>query len=375
MKNKLNLSAELEVQKRIAYTAGLLQGDITIKTLLESLAEGVVFINESGRIVLINDKLAELTGYEKHEVMGESLNIFLPEELHEKHSHHLKKYFAAPKIRSMGIGLELVAKRKDNSTFPIEISISYLNTESGRLGIGFLTDITSRKKIENELKNRNQELDAYAHTVAHDLNSSVAGIVGFSELLIDPTNNFSKEEYDSYLKEIAQSGRKMSSIIKELLLFASMKKEDVDITDINMKEIIDSACKRLKFQIEEKEAQIEISEDILNCKGYSLWVEEVILNFISNALKYGGTPPQIKIYSSKTDNGLIKYSVEDKGDGVSDELKTIIFNHKDKNKDKLTKGLGLGLSIVKRIMEKLGGQVSVESEIGKGSVFSFYLKQ
>jgi PAS domain S-box-containing protein len=376
MKEQNDFSNELEIQKRIAYTAGLLQGDITIKTLIRSLAEGVVFINGSGRIILINDRLAELTGYDKHEVMGQSLNIFIPDELHEKHDAHIRTYFAEPRIRPMGIGMELIAKRKDNSTFPVEISISFLDdTESGRIGIGFLTDITARKNAENELKKRNLELDAYAHTVAHDLNSSVAAIVGLSELITDPENKLSKDEIDLSLKDIAQGGRKMTSIIRELLLFASMKKEDVDMSKVNMKATIESACQRLKYQIEEKAARIEISEDILNCTGYSLWIEEVWLNLISNAIKYGGILPEIKIYCSKAENGFIKYSVRDNGEGIKDELKVVIFNDKDKNKDRLTKGFGLGLSIVKRIVEKLDGYVLVESEIGKGSIFSFYLKE
>ncbi len=375
MNNQRGDSNEVEIQKKIAYTAGLLQSDVTIKTLLASLGEGVVFIDELGRIVLINDKLSELTGYENLEVMGQNMNIFIPEESREKHSSHIKKYFTNPKVRPMGIGMELTAKRKDNSTFPVEISISYLDTDSGRLGIGFLTDITSRKKAENELKKRNLELDAYAHTVAHDLNSSLVGIVGLSEILVDPENSMSKEEFDLCLKEIVQSGRKMTDIIRELLLFASMKKEDVAIGEINMKEIIESACQRLKYQIEEKAAKIKISGQILNSSGYSLWVEEIWLNFISNAIKYGGTPPEIEIYCSKTETGFIKYSVRDNGEGIMDELKAVIFNDKDKNKDRLAKGLGLGLSIVKRIVEKLDGYVSVESEIGKGSTFSFYLKE
>jgi protein-histidine pros-kinase len=369
MKKQSDFSHELEIQKRIAYTAGLLQADITIKTLIGSLAEGVIFINGSGRIILINDRLSALTGYDKHEVMGRSMNLFIPDELHKKHNAHILKYFAGPRIRPMGIGLELIAKRKDNSTFPIEISLSFLDTESGRLGIGFLTDITARKNAENELKKRNHELDAYAHTVAHDLNSSVAGIVGLSELLTDPENKLSKDEMDLSLKDIAQGGRKMTSIIRELLLFASMKKEEVDISKINMKEIIGSACQRLKYQIEEKAAHIEISEAILDCSGYSLWIEEVWLNLISNALKYGGTSPEIKISCSRTENGFIRYSVMDNGEGITDELKAVIFNDKDKNKDRLTKGLGLGLSIVKRIIERLDGYVSVESQTGKGSIF------
>lgn len=367
---------ELEIQKNIAYTAGILQGDITIKTLFESLAEGVVIVDENGRIILINNRLGLLTGYEPREVMGQSMNIFIPEEFHKKHQAHLKGYFAEPRIRPMGIGLELTARRKDGSVFPIEISLSNILSESGRLGIGFITDISSRKNSEDELRKRNIELNDFAHTVAHDLNSSLSGIVGFSELLIDAHEEMPKEEHEAYLKEIAQSGRKMSNIIRELLIFATMKKEDVDLCLIDMKEVIVSACQRLKYQLDEKSVQLRIADQIHSSYGYAPWIEEIWFNYISNAIKYGGKSPTIiEIYSSQTNNGYIKYSVRDNGAGISDETKLSIFSDSRKSKDGYSKGFGLGLSIVKRIVEKFDGYVSVESVPEKGSEFSFYLKE
>ena len=365
---------EINIQKRIAYTAGLLQGDVTIKTLIESLAEGVVIINEGGRIILINDRLAQLTGFDKREVMGESLTVFLPEDLGDKHAQHIMSFFSQPRIRPMGIGFEIVAKRKDNSIFPVEISLSYLDTESDKLGIAFITDISARKKAEDELMLKNKELDTYAHTVAHDLNASLSGMVGFSEILLDSKGDISDETKQEYLKHIAHSGRKMSSIIKEILLFATMKKEDVEITKVDMRRIIDSALQRLNFQIEEKSAQIEINDSIQDCYGYSAWIEEVWLNYISNAINYGEPSPVIIIGSEISKKDYIRYYVKDHGEGVSSELKAVIFDENNPIKDKLIQGMGLGLSIVKRIIEKLDGFVNVESEQGKGSIFSFYMK-
>ena len=375
MNSPEELKAELEVQKKIAYTAGLLQGDITIKTLLESLAEGVVIINEIGRIVLINKKLSVLTGYSKEEVMGESLNIIIPSNFHGKHNKHVEKYFKKPVIRPMGIGIELQAKRKDGSTFSVEVSLSHLDTDIGRLGIGFLTDITIRKKAEGDLLKRNIELDEYAHTVAHDLNSSINGIIGFGELLINSNQKINEEKQNIYLKQIIASGRKMQDIIRELLLFASMKKEDVEIKPIQMRRLLDSACLRLNYLVNEKLGKINIGTEIIDCKGYGPWVEEIWYNYISNALKYGGSKPVIDIYAEKSENGYVKYSVKDYGDGISDDFQKVIFEHQNAEKEKLTKGLGLGLSIVKRIVDKLDGIVSVESEPGKGSIFSFYLSE
>lgn len=369
------LNEELSIQKRVAYTAGKLYQDITVKILLECLAEGVVIVNDEGRIILINSRLSKMTAFSKEEVLGESLNILIPESTHTRHSLYIKEFFEAPKIRPMGVNLNLIAKRKDNSTFPIEISLSYLKTDTGVLGIGFITDISERKLAEEELLKKNKELDDYAHIVAHDLTSSLYGVVGYSELLLESKNEISDSEKDEYLEQIMISGKKMNNIIQELLIFASMKKGEVKTEILDMKTIIDSSLQRLKYQINKLSAKIHVHEELANCTGYAGWIEEVLFNFISNALKYGGNPPIIEIYSEKLNNGFVKYSVKDNGNGIDPEHKEIIFEDKNNKKEKLTKGLGLGLTIVKRIIEKLNGYVSVESEIGKGSIFSFYLQE
>jgi len=370
-----NIEKNKEIQNEIERTAGIIQGDLTLTTLLESLAEGVVIINEQGKIILVNNRLLVLTNYQKDELVGKSLNLLVPLELHGQHAHHLKHFFKAPKIRPMGMGLNLFARKKDQTNFPIEISLSFLDTDSGRLGLAFITDITLRKGMEDELKRVNIELDKYAHTIAHNLNSSLSGMIGMSEMLLDSGHEISKEDHDLCLKEIAQGGRKMNNVIKELLMFATLKKGDVDVKKVNMFDIVHGACERLNYQIEEKNAQITMDDDLLECMGYAPWIEEVFYNFISNALKYGGDPPKIEVYSEKASEGFIKYSVKDSGQGVKSELEEVIFKENDHVKDKLSQGHGLGLSIVNRIIERLDGKLSLETEQGKGSIFSFYLKQ
>ena len=365
---------EIDIQKNIAYTAGLLQGDITIKRLIESIAEGVVIINEHGRIVLVNTRFAEMSGYSKMEVMGKDLNIFINPYKHKVHKKHLESFFASPRIRPMGAGLELTVHRKDKTTFPVEISISFLDTESGRIGIAFITDNTERKKALDALTRRNMELDAYAHTVAHDLKSALTGISGFSDILIDENLKLGQDERREYIKIIAEDSKKMDTIIKELLLFASIDKIDIELKKFSMKEVIDGACSRLKFQIDQVAANISI-KNIIDCTSYPAWVEEVWYNYLSNALKYGGDKPEIIISSAKTKDGYIKYSVTDNGPGISAELKETLFEESGTSKIDPAKGTGLGLSIVKRIIGKLDGYVSVDSNLGKGSEFSFYLKE
>jgi PAS domain S-box-containing protein len=369
------INPEPNLQKQKGYSTEQLLGDAMLNTLLESLAEGVIMINDRGRIVMINERFAQLTGYQKQEVIGQSLSIFLPEGMDQKHEQDISGYFAQPRIRPLGAHLNLIAKRKDNSIFPVEISLSHLATETGKLGVAFITDISARKKAEEELLTRNQELDAYARNVAHDLNTPLTALINFSDLLLDTDFEISAEERKHYLEIIAGNSRKMSSIIKELLIFATIKKEDIRLSTINMMQPIDNVICRLRFLIEQKSVEIKINENIQDCAGYEPWIEEVWYNYVSNAIRYGGTPPVIEIGSEIQNSDFIKYFVKDNGSGISPEFKAIAFQSNNSEKDKVAHGYGLGLTIVKSIVEKLGGRVDVESLEGNGSVFSFYLKR
>ncbi|WP_372794601.1 PAS domain S-box protein [Pontiella sp.] len=366
------LKQELEIQKNIAYTAGLLQGDITIRTLFESLAEGVVVINPLGRIILINPRMETMFGYSRAEVQGEPIDIYIPPELRESHHGHISEFFTRPRIRPMGMGLDLSGCRKDGSTFPIEVSVSFLDAEHGTLGLAFISDISARKETEEQLKQTNKHLDEFAQIVAHDLNSNVTSIVSVSEMLNDPEDDFSDEERKEFLNEISRIGTKMSDIIKELLLFARMDRTDLTVSPVDMNPLIQSAIQRLKGDIADTGAVVKTDPMAEQALGYAPWVEEVWFNYLSNALKYGGRPPQIEIGCSRED-GIISFWVKDNGPGIDADKMHLLFDDQNDAREKIIKGHGLGLSIVNNIVERMGGSVHAESRPGEGSTFYFRL--
>jgi PAS domain S-box-containing protein len=369
----VQLGQTLSVQQRIAHVAGLFQGDVTVRTLLESLAEGVVVIDHSAVIVLVNKRTQEIFGYSRDELMGRSLGFLLPERLVEIHARHVGNYFKEPRIRPMGRGLDLIGRRKDGTELPLEISLSYLDTKAGLLGLAFVTDITLRKRVETELRQRNEDLDAFAQTVAHDLKAPLAILVGYADALTETFEMLSAEELRQYLERMSQSGHKISEIISELLLFASMRKEDVVRAPLDMTGIVDEALQRLRREVGEGEAEILLPDGYPEALGYAPWVEEVWFNYISNALKYGGCPPHVKLGGTLQDDGYVRFWVRDNGTGLTEEQQARLFAQLERLDQVRVKGHGLGLSIVRRIVEKLGGQVSVESRVGEGSVFSFTL--
>ena len=360
-------------QQRLASVARVFQEDITIKILLEALTEGIIVIDETGAVVLVNQRIEELFGYREEEVIGQSLNIFLPERFLSAHTSYVNVYFQDPWQRHMGQGMDLVARRKDGTEFPVEISLSHLETDAGRLGIAFVTDITERKETERELQERNRELDAFAHTVAHDLNASMSLVVGYSDTLATMYETLPPEELHNYLTLIARNGRKMSNIVNELLLFASMRKEDIPFKPLDMKSIISEALRRLSYEIEALEAEIIHPESYPVAIGYAAWVEEVWFNYISNGLKYGGSPPRLELGSTIREDGTLCFWVEDNGEGLTERERMVVFNPPSHTGILRVKGHGLGLSIVRRIVEKLNGRVYVESLPDAGSRFGFIL--
>lgn len=351
------------------------QKDSTVRALLEALAEAVILIDRTGTIVHVNQRTVEMFGYPPEEIIGASLNKLMPARFHEIHRKHIEQFFERPHIRPLGHGLDLVGKRKNNTEFPMEISLSYFNTDRGAVALAFCTDATRRKQVENDLKLRNEQLDAFAHTVAHDLNSSLAVVVGFSEQLAETYDSLSLTDLHKYLLTIARSGRKMSNIINELLLFASMRQEEVTHEPLNMPIIVGEAVQRLRETINQRQAEVILPASYLPAMGHAPWVEEIWYNYLSNALKYGGQPPRIEIGNEQLDNGQVRFWVRDNGRGLTADQQTQLFVPYSQLDHPQIKGHGLGLSIVRQIVEKLGGQVGVNSEgiPGQGSTFFFTL--
>ena len=366
-------TSDAAFQQRLASVARLFQEDITVKSLLEALTEGIIVIDETGVVVLVNERIGDLFGYRDDEVIGRLLNKFLPERFSKVHSSYINVYFQDPWQRYMGQGMDLVGRRKDGSEFPVEISLSHLETDAGRLAIAFVTDITERKETERELQERNRELDAFAHTVAHDLNASMSLVVGYSDTLAVIYETLSPEELRNYLNLIARNGRKMSNIVNELLLFASMRKEDIPYKSLDMASIVSEALRRLSYEIELVEAKVMQPENYPEVVGYAAWVEEVWFNYISNGLKYGGSPPYLELGSTIREDGTICFWVKDNGQGLTEREQMVVFNPPSHTGILRVQGHGLGLSIVRRIVEKLNGRVYVESRPGEGSRFGFIL--
>ena len=219
-----------------------------------------------------------------------------------------------------------------------------------------------------------EELDAFAHTVAHDLKGPLTNIIGFADL-IDSDSGMPEEKKRSFLREVVTSGQRMNRIIEELLLLAGVRKEKVDIGPMDMAVIVNEACARLTFAARERGATILRPDSWPRALGHGPWVEEVWTNYISNAIKYGGDPPVVELGAGPAGDERLRFWVKDNGPGIHPDARSRLFIPHTRLDTARAQGHGLGLSIVRRIVERLGGSVDVQSECGKGSVFSFTLRR
>jgi signal transduction histidine kinase len=235
------------------------------------------------------------------------------------------------------------------------------------------THLTIRN-LQRSLQKQNAELAAYDHTVAHDLKNPLALIIGYAEALVEDTTAVPDEMLVKYLRIIARSSRKMRNIIDELLLLSGLRDKKVEMTPLDMGSIVVEARQRLAAMIEKRKAEIVLPPSWPVAMGYGPWVEEVWANYISNAVKYGANPPHVELGADVGPTaGTVRFWARDNGPGLTLEEQGRLFKPFEQLGQVRAEGHGLGLSIVLRIVEKLGGEVDVESRVGEGSVFSFTL--
>jgi len=231
------------------------------------------------------------------------------------------------------------------------------------------------RQYTTELQTRNEELDAFSRTVAHDLKTPLALIIGSSSVLLEYYPTLSDEERRESLQELMQTAFKMNDIIDALLLLAEVRQVEVPVKPLNMKAIVAEVQQRLIHMIETSGSELILPATWPVALGYRPWVEEVWANYVSNAIKYGGQPPCVELGATPQLDGMVRFWVRDNGPGLRPEDQAKLFTPFTRLSRMRGGGHGLGLSIVQRIVEKLGGQVGVESDgiPGRGCLFFFTL--
>lgn len=348
--------------------------------LIDLIPDAIVILDSSMRIADYNTAFRALVTTDQNEITGKRVEKLFPhrEELIREIANH-DEY-------------QTVISREYEGQMRYFDSQSVTLYDQHKLNIGrliMLKDITLRVNAEREIKEANvrltkeiqekekliDDLDAFSHTVAHDLKSVLSAIVTGSGLIKWGIDSMSKTELLEVNDLISQSATKTMYITKELLTLASVRQQEIVTTPVNMLSIIRESMVRLTDLIKERNAEIILPESCPEVLGYESWLEEVWANYISNAVKYGGITPVVTIGADVLPDNRIKFWIKDNGKGLSEDEITLLF-HKFTRLDTLrAEGHGLGLSIVKRIIEKLNGETGVVSDNipGEGCTFYFML--
>lgn len=344
-----------------------------LKVLFEFAPDAIYLTDTQGNLVDGNRAAEEMVGYNKAELIGQNFltaNLLSPDEMPKAAA------LLAENLHGRATGPEeLTLIRKDGSQISIEIRTFPVKIKGQALVLGIARDISERKRAQQEQEKLIKELDAFARTVAHDLQNPLARIIGFAELLEADQPDLTPEQVRSYSQLIAQNGRKMSNIINELLLLAGVRQREVQFDFLDMTGLVAEALERLADLSEAYQTEIVLPESWPVARGYGPWVEEVWVNYLSNAIKYGGRPPRLVLGAAEQGPDLIRFWVKDNGPGLTSAEQALLFAPFVQLGQVQIEGHGLGLSIVRRIVEKLGGQVQVESQAiaGQGCTFSFTL--
>jgi len=267
-----------------------------------------------------------------------------------------------------------------------EARLAFLRTLAGQMAVALensdlfanlerKVDLRTRElqQANESLVSSNRELDAFARTVAHDLKNPLGTIAGYARYLLDDLGDIDQAELVEVLGKIEATGAQTVRIVNELLLLASVRKGDVKMVPVDMGDVVDGALRRLDGLVREYGAEIRRPAKWPTALGHAAWIEEIWANYISNALKYGGHPPLVELGSRELDDASICFWVRDNGAGIPESEQARVFAEFSRLEGVRAEGHGLGLSIVKRIADRLDGVVGLTSEVGNGSVFFFTL--
>jgi PAS domain S-box-containing protein len=366
-------------------------GEAHLRAVVNNILDGLITIDEAGLIQSFNPASERIFGYQVSEVIGQNIKTLMPEPYHAEHDEYLAQYFATGNPKIIGsAGRELSAKRKDGSIFPMELGISEYRVAGERAFVGIIRDISERKEAEAQLlrytqalERSNKDLDDFAYIASHDLKEPLRGIFNNAKFLQEDYENILDENGNKLLQRLGYLSKRMEQLVNDLLYFSRLSKQELAIQSTDLNLVVRDIESLMENTIQEQHAIISIPKTLPQIVCDKPRITEVFRNLITNAIKYNDKAQKIIEVGCLEQQRVHEqiesqvFYVKDNGIGIEPEFYEEIFrifkrlNEEDDEK----KGTGVGLTFVRKIIERHGGEIWLDSQPGIGTIFYFTIKQ
>ena len=336
------------------------------RLIVEAAPNGMMLVDESGTIVMVNTSALHQFGYEREELLGKSVEMLIPKPSRSDHRQHRAGFIKAPETRSMGGGRELFGLRKDGSEFAAEIGLTPIQTTKGMGVVASIVDISDRKRLEMRLRQaeRLAELGTLASGMAHEIGTPMNVILGRAEYLLQRTAD---EGMKKGLATIVTQIERITKVMNQLLVFARRKPPDRQVVDLG--EIVEDSLEMFQERMTHGRITVEkaIEADMPSIQADRDQLIQVLINLVTNSLHAMPEGGRLRV-SLDRENNYVRLGISDIGHGMPEEIRSKVFEPFFTTKD-FGKGTGLGLTVVKGIVEEHGGTIAVESTVDKGTTF------
>ncbi|WP_343730893.1 response regulator [Duganella sp.] len=375
-----------------------LAADARLQSLVEFAPNTIVVVGVDGRIETFNREGERCFGYERDEVLGQPLEILVPEKLREQHAAHRNRFFAdrlsAEPVR-MGQGKVLYGRRRDGSEFPIEVNLSAVRTDQGTKVLAVISDITERHRLQQEVETRALELERerdraqaanraksdFVANMSHEIRTPMNAVLGMVYLL---GNTQLTPQQRKYLNMVRVSGQSLLGILNDVLDFSKIEARKLELSPVEfaLNDVMDALATTMTMNAGDKELELAISVDpsVPNrLRGDSMRLQQILVNLAGNAIKFteqGEVVVSVQLSARDEQSALLRFEVRDTGMGMTEAQLGQLFNAFSQGDQSITRrfgGTGLGLAITRRLIELMGGQIAVSSKAGQGSTFWFSL--